>query len=269
MTGLIAHRLRVLTTSRLLASTILGATVLLAAGVVGVADTGTVTYTGCQNLYFGAIRLLPSNLPPPLNTSCNTTTTNPWLKEQSISWNQIGPQGPQGIQGIQGPKGDPGNTGPAGSTGATGPQGPKGDTGQTGPPGPAGPAGAGGAVYETHYYDPVGTQIGDIQTGATTVASLQLPPGKYEVSVEVNLSNNNFSLIGDTGRNIWCDLFGDTFVQHADGNYAFTVMGWHKAWGAGGTVSLTCRVQSSDLDSQVWLIGYRLTAVTVGTINIQ
>jgi hypothetical protein len=71
--------------SRLLSSVILGAGLLAFAGIAGFADTSSVTYNGCQNLYTGAVRLLPSNLPPPYSTACNTTTTNKFLKEQAIS----------------------------------------------------------------------------------------------------------------------------------------------------------------------------------------
>src|SRR4030081_3737917 len=77
------------------------------------ADTVPVTYNGCEHLYTGTVRLLPSSLPAPLNTSCNTATTNPFLKEKPITWNQVGA------------------IGPAGATGATGATGAKGDTGST------------------------------------------------------------------------------------------------------------------------------------------
>jgi hypothetical protein len=123
---------------------------LLLVGTVASADSGGVIYSGCQNLYSGVIRLLPSNLPAPYNTTCNTTTTNPYLKEQPISWNQVGPQGPPGAAGAagaagatgaQGPKGD---AGPAGTPGTQGTKGDPGPTGAQGPKGDAGPAGAQG-----------------------------------------------------------------------------------------------------------------------------
>src|SRR6202043_2088025 len=48
----------------------------VAFGVNGLAsaDSGTATYNGCENVATGIIRLLPSNLPAPYNTTCNTTT---------------------------------------------------------------------------------------------------------------------------------------------------------------------------------------------------
>src|SRR2546423_1133794 len=120
------------------------------------ADSVTV-FNGCQNLATGVIRLLPSNLPAPLNTTCNTAATNS-LKEVAISWNQVGPQGQRGATGAQGPvgatgalgaAGPAGPQGPSGATGATGPagaSGPKGDTGVTGPTGPKGDAGVSGSL---------------------------------------------------------------------------------------------------------------------------
>jgi hypothetical protein len=111
--------LRKLTHSRLLSSVVIGAGLLGFAGIAGVADTN-VTYNGCENLYTGIIRLLPSSLPAPYNTTCNTTTTNKLLKEVAITWNQVGSQGPQGIQGKQGIQGLPGTNGSNGSNGTNG-----------------------------------------------------------------------------------------------------------------------------------------------------
>jgi hypothetical protein len=59
---------------------VLGGSLVLVAGTVGVAGAGSsVTYNGCENLATGIIRLLPSKLPAPWNTTCNTSTTNPLL----------------------------------------------------------------------------------------------------------------------------------------------------------------------------------------------
>jgi hypothetical protein len=178
--------------SRFLSSGILGVALLVFAGIGGLADTGSVTYTGCQNLYTGVIRLLPSSLPAPYNTTCNTTTTNKLLLERQISWNQVGPQGIQGIQGIQGqtgatgPQGLKGDTGAAGATGATGAagaagqQGPKGDTGATGAAGaigaqgPQGPAGADGAPGAVGPQGPAGA---DGAVGPQGPAGPQGPTG--------------------------------------------------------------------------------------------
>jgi hypothetical protein len=58
------------------------------ATVLASADSGTITYNGCENVATGIIRVLPSNMPAPYNTACNVTTKNPWLLEKAISWNQ-------------------------------------------------------------------------------------------------------------------------------------------------------------------------------------
>lgn len=138
---------------RFLRAAAIGLPLLLAVSQVASADTGSVTYNGCQNLYTGVVRLLPSQLPAPYNTTCNSTTTNKLMLERPISWNQIGPAGlvgPTGATGAQGAQGASGPIGPAGVTGAqggdgvpgaVGPQGLKGDPGATGPAGPGGSQG--------------------------------------------------------------------------------------------------------------------------------
>jgi hypothetical protein len=94
---------------------------MLLVGTIASADTPPplVIYNGCQNLYTGVIRLLPSSLPAPLNTSCNTTTTNPSLKEVAITWNQLGPQGLKGDPGAPGAPGAPGVPGKDGANGTS------------------------------------------------------------------------------------------------------------------------------------------------------
>jgi hypothetical protein len=59
--------------------------------------------------------------------------------ENSLVWNQTGPQGPTGTQGATGAQGDDGPVGPHGDPGPVGPQGDTGPAGPQGPPGPAGP----------------------------------------------------------------------------------------------------------------------------------
>lgn len=80
------------------------------ATIGGIADS-SVTYNGCENVATGAVRLLPSQLPPPFNTTCNTDTTNKLLKEMPISWNQTGPQGLPGTPGSNGTNGINGKDG--------------------------------------------------------------------------------------------------------------------------------------------------------------
>jgi hypothetical protein len=83
----------------------------------------------CSHDTTGLLRLSTATRP------CNTTTTNPLLRETAISWNQIGPAG---ATGATGPGGAPGATGASGASGATGASGPIGATGARGPQGPAG-----------------------------------------------------------------------------------------------------------------------------------
>jgi hypothetical protein len=83
----------------------------------------------CSHDTTGLLRLSTATRP------CNTTTTNPLLRETAISWNQIGPAG---ATGATGPGGAPGATGASGASGATGASGPIGPTGARGPQGPAG-----------------------------------------------------------------------------------------------------------------------------------
>jgi hypothetical protein len=147
---------------------IAGASALALMGLVGgvALATGWVDASGhinaCVNNTTGMVRLVPSQLPAPFNTTCNTTTTSPVLLESPLQWNQVGPAGPQGVQGAKGDKGDKGDTGAAGAAGQPGPQGPqglKGDTGAagaTGPAGPIGPNGAAGAVGPQGPAGPIG-----------------------------------------------------------------------------------------------------------------
>src|SRR3984893_5248153 len=130
----------------------------VAFGVNGLAsaDSGTATYNGCENVATGIIRLLPSNLPAPYNTTCNTTTKNTWLVEKPITWNQTGPAGPAGAAGPAGPAGPIGLTGDAGPAGRAGPAGPSGLTGAAGPAGPAGPTGLTGAAGPAGPAGPIG-----------------------------------------------------------------------------------------------------------------
>lgn len=177
--------------SRLLSSLVIGGVVLVATGSTGLA-TSTVTYNGCQNLYTGTIRLLPSNLPPPYNTACNTTTSNSALKEHAISWNQAGAQGPTGATGATGPVGPTGATGATGATGGAGPtgpigpQGPTGATGAIGPQGPTGPQGTAGTSGLASFNDlngipcSIGSTAGTIAltygNGGVATLTCVLPP---------------------------------------------------------------------------------------------
>ena len=91
----------------MLSSLILGGSLIVAAGTIGLAESASssITYNGCENVTTGAIRLLPSKLPPPYNDECRTSSSNSALKEVTISWNQTGPQGIPGAAGSPGPSG--------------------------------------------------------------------------------------------------------------------------------------------------------------------
>ena len=107
----------------------LGAGGAIAVGAIPSAD-GTIQ--GCYNTSTegtkGLLRIVEDE------SECTTD-------EESLAWNQRGPEGPQGIPG---PRGDAGLAGAAGAAGAGGTKGDKGDKGDNGSPGPQGPAGAGG-----------------------------------------------------------------------------------------------------------------------------
>jgi hypothetical protein len=162
----------------------LGVAVAVVGGVAAQADSST-TYNGCKNDATGIVRLLPStSVPPPYDTQCNTTTTNKYLHETPVSWNQLGPQGPAGAQGPQGIQGVMGAPGANGAVGPAGPPGPKGDTGAVGAMGPAGadgavgpagPAGAGGATGPAGPAGPAGP------TGPSGLAGEQRVQGPVTV----------------------------------------------------------------------------------------
>ena len=92
--------------------------------------------------------------------------------ETPLNWNQQGPQGPMGPQGPAGPAGP---TGPQGLQGVQGVQGVKGDKGD---PGPAGPT-----TLPTVYITRATWLDVPNSPNETTMASLDLPVGKYLVSV--------------------------------------------------------------------------------------
>lgn len=123
----------------------IGATLTVAAGVLG----GVIT--ACYNVATGILRVETTTVPC-IVLGNPLLAKSPWLREERITWNQVGPQGEQGIPGIQGPKGDTGDAGAPGAQGLEGAPGQQGERGETGvagsqgPAGPAGPAGADGAA---------------------------------------------------------------------------------------------------------------------------
>jgi hypothetical protein len=217
--------------SRLLSAVLIGAGLIGVAAIGVVADTA-VTYNGCQNLYTGAVRLLPSSLPAPYNTTCNTTTTNSYLKEVAISWNQVGPQGPQGVGGPAGavgpagPAGAVGPAGPAGANGTNGAPGPQGPAGPQGPQGPAGASGGGGAAYETSVNGPVVLGSGPL------VASLgPLPQGFWSVTAKADTTGS--------GQAVQCYLFPRGSTYNALDGIAIAADGSRRAIALAGLLDTT------------------------------
>lgn len=89
---------------RFVSTAILGTSLVVLAGVVGVADTGSNTaYNGCINVATVVLRTLPNQLAAPFNDCVLAgnpiLTTAPKLLEVRSSWNQSGPTGLQGQKG--------------------------------------------------------------------------------------------------------------------------------------------------------------------------
>lgn len=161
--------------SRLVSAAVIGASLLALGGVVGAADSPTVTYSGCENVATGVVRLLPNDLTPPFNACILAGNTvlklHPGLLEVAISWNQVGPSG---AIGPQGPKGD------TGATGVQGPQGPKGDPGTDGAAGQPGTPGTGAVVSALAPGDTAcpagGAKVTDGSGGSVSVCNGQAGP---------------------------------------------------------------------------------------------
>lgn len=116
----------------------------------------------------------------------------------SGNWVQVaaaGTQGPQGIpgpQGLTGSDGPQGDTGPAGLPGATGATGPAGSAGPTGPQGPAGPS----DMYAN------GSPSDTLTASGTTVASMSVPAGIYELNFNATAVNPSTT----NSAEVWCFL---------------------------------------------------------------
>jgi type VI protein secretion system component Hcp len=103
----------------------LGAGAAIAVGQIGSDGTITgcvLTNAGSSDQPVGSLRVIDPTGTVTGDTSCT-------FGEQTITWNQQGPQGDTG------PTGPTGLTGSTGATGLTGPTGPTGATGATGPAG--------------------------------------------------------------------------------------------------------------------------------------
>jgi hypothetical protein len=135
--------------------------------------------------------------------------------EQKISWNSVGPAGPPGPQGPQGPQG------PGGVT--------------------------------TVYQDNTALST-TLSSGFVTVATLQLPPGNYQVSASVSIGLN----IPPETAAVGCGLadnsggfidFQDTTISTNTSGSVFTADGELTLLGDtnfGGTMQVQCAATSSN-----------------------
>jgi hypothetical protein len=126
--------------------------------------------------------------------------------ETTLRWNQTGPQGPQGErgpQGVQGPDGPKGADGGKGADGARGPEGPRGPDGPQGPKGDAGPA-----TNPAFQAEAMSDEIGHTTRTTTTLATIDVPAGRY--ALEANMSLHNAD--GDI-QDYTCALVGGTFTD--------------------------------------------------------
>jgi collagen triple helix repeat protein len=149
-----------LTTSHRRAA-VVGAIVVPVIAATGVAWTSIPDSSGaihaCYQENVGNLRVID----PSAGDACRNS-------EQSLTWNQTGPQGAQGQQGVPGAPGAPG---PQGAPGPAGPAGPAGPQGPSGPPGPAGLSGW-ELVFHTYQVAP-----GTFQFAGVACSSGKLPLG--------------------------------------------------------------------------------------------
>jgi hypothetical protein len=108
----------------------------------------------------------------------------------------------------------------------------------------------------------------------STLASLTLPAGTYELQVSVQLVDTN-GCCGHLDAVVNCALDGDTFSTDI-GQITGVVISWHKASANASpvTVTLGCSVFSTSTippgpTSGVFAAAWRLTATTVGSIITQ
>ncbi len=160
--------------------------------------------------------------------------------EQSLNWNQTGPQGPQGPVGPKGATGSQGLPGPQGQQGLQGQQGTR---GPTGPAGPAGSATAviGGAADDFGFGDMIGLFTygqnktpGELPVQGTIhdlVVVLEKPPNGKIVSFRFRLvgcdinnttctSGANCDISGSFARECFVpDPFGGSTIPGGDQLY--------------------------------------------------
>lgn len=95
--------------------------------------------------------------------------------------------------------------------------------------------------------------------GLTTVASLSLPAGTYELFVDLLNSAPN-------GGRVSCLMDGDTFGVDIAMS-AQTPLSWHKASIQGNAATVTVRCEATS--SQINVVAWRFTAIVLGNVNLQ
>jgi hypothetical protein len=196
-----------------------------------------------------------------------------------------GPTGPQGLAGGLGPKGDIGPPGRQGDTGAAGPQGIAGQSGPMGPQGPMGPAGASGTgtggANVVAFADSEFTQqyLGAGSPFATTVATLDLPPGSWVIVGKAMASAFAQSATAEA-RCMLASGFGGTgptldrhtVAMAMDVHNTVTVAAPFTVQGsAEGHIELQCRtLDATDgmiENAQLWAVQVGTLTSTVATTN--
>jgi hypothetical protein len=105
----------------------------------------------------------------------------------------------------------------------------------------------------------------------TTVASLSLPAGNYELEADLNVQNSGIGV----NQLVTCFLDGDNYSSNVLGaglsGPGGVLISWHKSSASGGpfTVTLACQVSTTAAATFVGAWNWHLTATVVGTINIQ
>jgi hypothetical protein len=107
----------------------------------------------------------------------------------------VGPMGPVGPVGPVGPQGVPGPTGATGAQGPAGPQGAQGPQGVPGPVGPAGPSSLPNAYAFQRNADDAGVGTIPLTNSFQTIATLEVPNGRYIASAMVVIGNGHRTLV--------------------------------------------------------------------------
>jgi hypothetical protein len=303
---------RRITHSRLASASMISSILLVLAGTIALAsipDSAGVIH-GCYATRNGALRVIDA-----ATRTCNRGEIA-ILWNQVGPQGLQGIQGIQGIPGTNGINGKGGTDGnsvgsaplalgdpncPNGGsqfsavTGVTyacnGAAGPIGKTGAQGPQGPPGTGSSGATVYTNNPYPVPGLPLFVTLNGFSppsparppgpadfsTVTSLSLPSGNYEVQADVTITNGNAS-----NRLVECDLVVayQGFIGNIAGmestvaaveSQAISLHGTIAGAGAAAlTVSLACLVYDPQSPSTVVANGpWVLTATAVGSVNVQ